>query len=160
MLCFEVGEALGTGHTCCKLFLLEHHLSDQDALQSLIDQAQRCAQAPASPMRPCLPALIHGDLHPAMQEATAAEEHSSLLLLLCGGLPAACVCSRHQAVAGVDSGALSWQRCAVDLLHPHVTVYRSQPAAGASHGAGDGPLHGMACSLGVVLQVCSTHSMQ
>ena len=78
----------------------------------------------------------------AMQEATAAEEHSSLLLLLCGGLPAAGVCSRHQAAAGVNCGALSWQCCAVDLFHPHATVHRPQSAAGASHGSGNGALHG------------------
>ncbi len=104
------------------------------------------------------PALIDDDLHFAMQEATAAEEHSSLLLLLCGGLPAACFCSRHKAAAGVDSGALGWQCCAVDLLHPHATVHCPQSAAGASYGSGDGPLHGMSCSLHVasegVLYMC------
>jgi len=104
------------------------------------------------------PALIDDDLHFAMQEATAAEEHSSLLLLLCGGLPAACFCIRHKAAAGVDSGALGWQCCAVDLLHPHATVHCPQSAAGASYGSGDGPLHGMSCSLHVasegILYMC------
>ncbi len=95
-----------------------------------------------------------------MQEASAAEEHSSLLLLLRGGLPAACVCSRHQAAAGVDCGALSWQCCAVDLLHPYAAVHCPQPAAGASHGSGNGPLHGEGFLLIFVPPVCSAHNMQ
>jgi len=92
----------------------------------------------------------------AMQEAPAAEEHSSLLLLLCGGLPAACVCSRYQAAAGVDSGALSWQCCAVDLFHSHAAVHCPQSAAGASHGSGNGPLYGEAS----LSQGCSTSMQQ
>ena len=92
----------------------------------------------------------------AMQEAPAAEEHSSLLLLLCGGLPAACVCSRYQAAAGVDSGALSWQCCAVDLFHSHAAVHCPQSAAGASHGSGNGPLHGETYSLSVLVQRYAT----
>lgn len=43
-------------------------------------------------------------VHLILQEAPAASQHCSILLLLRTGLPVADHCSRHQAVAAVHCG--------------------------------------------------------
>ena len=93
-------------------------------------------------MRTLLEILACPVIHAAaLQEASAIEKHSSVLLLLCARLLAAHSGKQHFAAAAVNSNQISWQCCAVDLLYADAAVPGAKSAAGTHHGTGNGALH-------------------
>ena len=82
-----------------------------------------------------------------LQEGSSAQKHRSILLLLCLGVLAADSGKQHCPAAALNSYQVSWQRCAMDLFHPHAPVYCAKSAAWARHGSGNGSVHGMSPAL-------------